>query len=222
MSSPKLLIGVLALIAAAFACGCGGGQGVYEATEPAGTDVASTPSQKPRTAAQIAGAALLSTESLPEGATTDRGVSSVCAPLTIFTQHDGQGAQTPMYRLPSVRVQEAVGAFESKQGAAAALKALATEDRRDCIAGALQLFNGPEVSVGISSSRNIGIGDESAGDRFVVTDPDGGIVGRASALSFRTGRCTATLLFIEKGETTASADIRKTSETAVGLMPSAC
>ena len=195
-------MGALSLILATLAWGCG--------DEASSADL------------ETAQAALFTARHLPGKSVTEPGLPAVCGPLPIFGEAGGRGAASRMFRLPSVRVQEAVGVFSSTDTATAVYKALITEKRTKCIQGSLGTFNGPDVSVSSSPPRDFGLSEESSTIRFLIRDPDGKVVGRVNAVSFRTGRCTATLVFLEESTPAPDSLVRETSEMAAGRMPATC
>lgn len=143
-------------------------------------------------------ASLLGPHSLPRGARVVSGLPvALCAPIPILTGNGGQTAESKMFAFDQVRVQEAVGSFEGEGNAENAFRELTSEERRECIAGAISSFGaGRGDYVKNLPVEEISSGDEGSLLRYLVVHPGSGPISGLELVVVRTGSRVATLAFI--------------------------
>ena len=101
---------------------------------------------------------------------------------------------------------EAVGIAPSAEEAASALEELQGPERLDCIRSAIESF-GPseEVAVTVEDPEPVAEGEEGTMVRLLEVDTRSKSLDSTTIVSFRSGRCVATLLFLLKGGGTGKA-----------------
>src|SRR4029077_2148715 len=129
MCPRQMLVVLLLLASAAAIAGCGGGDGNASTDRGAATDEQSTASNS-----------LVQAQDLPAGARpVEKLPSGPCSPLRILKSDKSQAAESPMFAIARVRVQEAVGVFAASGPAVAAYDALNAKKRLGCIRESIAL-----------------------------------------------------------------------------------
>jgi len=200
------------VIAAILLSGCGG-----DGASPASAGESSR-SPSPNSPASL----LLQEGDLPPGSVSVEALPEPCSPLVILEKEHAEAAGSPLYKLGSKAVGEAVGIAPSQKRAAAAVEDLGSQERLDCIGSTIQSF-GPLEGVSLRSEKPepIAEGEEGSMIRFLELDEQEKPVNSTALVSFRSGRCIATLLFLLKGGDPGRAFIDDLTGRAYGLLADA-
>ncbi len=128
-------------------------------------------------------------------------------------------AGTPLYNLGSKYVGEAVGIAPSEKKAAAALEALQAPERLSCIQSTIEFF-GPREGVGVTVGKPdlIAEGEEGSKVRLLEVDAQSQPVNSTTIVSFRSGQCVATLLFLLQGGDAGNAFIDNLTSRASDVL----
>lgn len=169
---------------------CGGGE---TASAPAG------PSQSP--SSQSPAFLLLSENDLPPGPVKAEALPEPCSPIPLLEEQKAQVAGSPLYNLGSKYVGETVGIAFSERKAATAVEELQAPERLSCVQSAIETF-GPRAGVGVTVGKPepVAEGEEGSMVRFLEVDAQSKPANSITIVSFRSGRCVATLLFLLGGD----------------------
>lgn len=167
--------------------GCGDGESeTVSAQEPPNPSSSQSPASL-----------LLDKSDLPPGPVKEEGLPEPCDPVLVLEEQGAEAAGSPLYKLTSKIVGEAVGIAPSEEKATAALEELQTPERLACIKTTIESFGpGEGVEVTIEEPEPIAEGDEGSMVRLLEVDAQSQPVNSTTIVSFRSGRCVATLLFI--------------------------
>lgn len=200
---------LIVLTLLAFVCaGCGSG-------EP-GTSTSST-----------ASSLLITASDLPGAVTVQSGVPEVCGPVPIVRHNGGHVAVTKMFGLGATKIVEAVGVFAAPAAAETAYEELTSQERRECIAGAIEAFgSGQAVQAGTPTrllpSRSLSLGDESSIQRYPVGGAGQSSAGVTEVISMRSGRCVATALLLRRAAASSDFSVAALSGAAFRRLRGHC
>lgn len=171
--------------------GCGGGE------------AASVPAEE---SSQSPAFLLLQEDDLPPGSVQAEALPEPCSPVYVLEEQNAEVAASPLYSLRSNYMGEAVGIAPSAKKAASALEELQGPERLSCIRSAIESFDpSEEVAVTVEDPKPVAEGEEGTMVRLLEGDTRSQPVDSTTIVSFRSGRCVATLLFLLKGEDTGRA-----------------
>lgn len=192
----------LVVVLAIFIVGCGGGQTGLVSGGPASL--------------------LLDEDDLPPGTVKAEALPEPCSPLIVLEGQNARIAVTPLYNLGSRYVGEVVGVAPSETEAAAAVKRLLAPERLSCIKVTIESF-GPREGVGVTVGKPepVADGEEGSMVRLLEVDEQSNPVNVTTIVSFRSGRCVATLLFLLGGGGPETAFIGNLTSRAHGVLADA-
>lgn len=200
--SPVLLVVLMALL---------GGCGESEAGPLSGEDSSSK-----------ATALVLKESDLPVEVVRSEPLPEPCSPVDVLKEQDAKGAVTPLYVAPPKSVGEVIGITPSAKKAVAAMKQLHAPDRLECIGATMESFGQEEVGdVTMGKPEPIPEGEEGSRVRFVKVTAGWKSRSSTTIVSFRSGRCVASLLFLLKGEEPGTAFIDDLVGRAYGSLANA-
>lgn len=150
---------------------------------------------------QAAPASLLIQESdLPPDAKAGDPIPEPCSPVPLMEEQNASTVVSSLFNLGRATVAEAVGVAPSEGEAESVLDSLQDEERMVCIQGVMENFGpGDGVSVELTTPVPRSEGDEGSLVRLTEVDQASEPVNSATIVSFRSGRCVASLLFVLKG-----------------------
>lgn len=132
----------------------------------------------------------MKTEALPEP----------CSPINVLESQSAEAAATPLYELAFAHVGEAVGIAPTEKQAAAAVEGMQTPKRLSCIKSTIESFGPREgVDVTVGQPEPIPEGEEGSLIRLLEVDARSKPINVTSIVSFKSGRCVATLLILLQG-----------------------
>lgn len=138
-----------------------------------------------------------------------------CSPLSVLREQGGKAAISSLFTLQSEAVAEAVGVVPSEEAAQQALEELGQEDRLECVKEAIEGFTPKEGgSVEYVAPVPSSAGEEGSLIRFTGVNRASKPVSTTLIVSFRSGRCVASLLFLAKGQDGGKAFVDRVSNRA--------
>jgi hypothetical protein len=146
-------------------------------------------------------ALLIQKADLPPGMARGESIPEPCSPIPILEQQGAEVAGTPIFSSKDSSVAEVVGVLPSVVEAQQALVALEARERMLCIQATIENFGpkeGDSVTVGGSEPR--AEGDEGSMVEFHEVDSTSEPLNSTAVVSLRSGRCIATMLFVNKAE----------------------
>lgn len=143
------------------------------------------------------GDSLLRVQDLPAGTKVRGGLpGNPCAPAEVLGEGQAQFAQSPLFSLRDLDVQEAVGIFTEPDSAKNAYTALAAESRLDCIRTVIEQRG--DISVKVFPPRSLDAGEEAESILFQIRRLDSGRQASAEVTSIRSGNAVASLIFLSE------------------------
>lgn len=145
-----------------------------------------------------------------------------CSPIKVLEGQRARVAGTPLYNLGSNYVGEVVGIAPSEKEAAAAVKELQAPERLSCIQSTIESFgprDGDEITIG--KPEPVTGAEEGSMVRLLEVDAQSKPTSSTVIVSFRSGRCVATLLFLLRGADFEEASIDNLVSRAYGSLADA-